>query len=208
MHSFFAFSGSCISFKLSLSAAACSHLASALASFFAKIEIFIATLANSFDAEYDMYYGTDATVMLRDRRGWMFKEVDSPLLGWEVYAKKENFFKEVGIVLAANATKLAAQGETALIDTQVAAQGSLYYALEAFLANTDLTKTAVDDFITNFGADDQEALVEYLADILKDGLPAADWKIGYDATVVALKAHEASMSGTRVELPDELFELA
>ena len=143
-----------------------------------------ATLANSFDSEYDLYYGTMATVMLRDRRGWMFKEVDSPLLGWEVYAKKENFFKEVGIVLAANATKLAAQGETALIDTQVAAQGSLYYALEAFLANTDLTKTAVDDFITNFGADDQEALVEYLADILKDGLPAADWKIGYAAPVL------------------------
>ena len=43
--------------------------------------LYDATLANSFDAEYDTYYGTSATVMLRDRRGWMFKEVDSPLLG-------------------------------------------------------------------------------------------------------------------------------
>ena len=57
---------------------------------------------------------------MRERRGWMFKEVDSPLLGWEVYARKETFFKEVGIVLAANATKLAAQGDNPVIDTQIA----------------------------------------------------------------------------------------
>jgi len=31
----------------------------------------------------------------------MFKEVDSPLLGWEVYARKENFYKETGIALIA-----------------------------------------------------------------------------------------------------------
>jgi len=167
-----------------------------------------ATLANSFDAEYDMYYGTDATVMMRDRRGWMFKEVDSPLLGWEVYARKETFFKEVGIVLAANATKLAAQGDNPVIDTQVATQGSLYYALESFLINTDLTKTGVDDFTANFGADDQEALVDYLKDILKNRVPAADWQDGYEATVAGIKAHEAIRGAKRIELTDELFSVA
>lgn len=170
--------------------------------------IYDATLANSFDADYDMFYGTDATVMLRDRRGWMFKEVDSPLLGWEVYARKETFFKEVGIVLAANATKLAAQGDNPVIDTQVATQGSLYYALEAFVTNANLTKTGVDDFTSNFGSDDLNALVAYLADVNKNRSPAADWKEGYDATVTAIKAHEAILKGSRIELPDELFNLA
>jgi predicted dehydrogenase len=170
--------------------------------------VYDATLANSFDAEYDMFYGTDATVMLRDRRGWMFKEVDSPLLGWEVYARKETFFKEVGIVLAANATKLAAQGDNPVIDTQVATQGSLYYALEAFVTNADLTKTGVEDFTTNFGSEDEKALVDYLNDVNKNRLPAADWKEGYDSTVIAIKAHEAVMKGGRVELSDELFNVA
>jgi predicted dehydrogenase len=170
--------------------------------------IYDATLANSFDAEYDMYYGTNATVMLRERRGWMFKEVDSPLLGWEVYARKETFFKEVGIVLAANATKLAAQGENALIDTQVATQGSLFYALEAFIVNTDLVKTGVDDFTANFGADDQAALVEYLADVMKNRLPAATWQDGYEATAIAIQSHQAVMQGKRIELADELFNVA
>ncbi|MGH7971797.1 MAG: Gfo/Idh/MocA family protein, partial [Limisphaerales bacterium] len=45
-----------------------------------------ATLANSFDSEYEILFGSDAAVMMRESKAWMFKEVDSPLLGWEVYA--------------------------------------------------------------------------------------------------------------------------
>jgi predicted dehydrogenase len=63
-----------------------------------------ATLANSFDGDFAMFYGTDAAVMLRESKAWLFKEVDSPLLGWEVYASKEVFYKETGIVLKANAS--------------------------------------------------------------------------------------------------------
>ena len=63
-----------------------------------------ASLATSFDAEYELLYGSDATVMMRQdnsgSKAWMFKEVDSPLLGWEVYARKDSFFNETGIVLA------------------------------------------------------------------------------------------------------------
>jgi predicted dehydrogenase len=167
-----------------------------------------ATLANSFDADYDMYYGTLATVMLRDRRGWMFKEVDSPLLGWEVYARKETFFKEVGIVLAANATKLAAQGDKPVIDTQVATQGSLYYALEAFITNANLTKIAVEEFTATYGEGEESALGDYLKDIFKNFLPAADWKDGYEATVTAIKAHEAVMKAAKIPIPDELYKVA
>ena len=50
--------------------------------------IYDATLANSFDGEYEMLYGSDAALMMRESKAWMFKEVDSPLLGWEVYADK------------------------------------------------------------------------------------------------------------------------
>ena len=50
--------------------------------------IYDATLANSFDGEYEMLYGSDAAMMMRESKAWMFKEVDSPLLGWEVYAAK------------------------------------------------------------------------------------------------------------------------
>ncbi len=167
-----------------------------------------ATLANSFDADYDMYYGTLATVMLRDRRGWMFKEVDSPLLGWEVYARKETFFKEVGIVLAANATKLAAQGDKPVIDTQIATQGSLYYALESFITNADLTKTAVDEFTSTYGEGEESALVDYLKDIVKNYLPAAGWKEGYEATVTSIKAHESVMKQAKIQIPDELYNVA
>ena len=43
---------------------------------------------NSFDGEYEMLYGSYAAIMMRESKAWMFKEVDSPLLGWEVYAAK------------------------------------------------------------------------------------------------------------------------
>lgn len=56
--------------------------------------VYHATLANSFDADYEVYYGSDAAVMMRENKAWMFKEVDSPLLGWEVYAKKEQFYRK------------------------------------------------------------------------------------------------------------------
>jgi hypothetical protein len=146
--------------------------------------------------------------MIRDRRGWMFKEVDSPLLGWEVYARKETFFNEVGIVLAANATKIAAQGSNPLIDTQINKQNSLFYALTAFIWNSDLIKTGVSDFISNFGGDDLGAMKDYLKDLQKNKLPAAEIQEGYDATVVALKGHEAVMTSSKIKLADELFQLA
>ena len=59
--------------------------------------LYDATLANSFDSEYEMFYGSDSAIMLRENKAWMFKEVDAPLLGWEVYARKDTFYKETGV---------------------------------------------------------------------------------------------------------------
>jgi predicted dehydrogenase len=38
------------------------------------------TLANSFDASYDMIYGSYATLMMRGARAWMFKEAGDPIV--------------------------------------------------------------------------------------------------------------------------------
>jgi predicted dehydrogenase len=165
-----------------------------------------ATLCNSFDGEYDLFHGSDATIMLRDRKGWMFRETDSPLLGWEVYARKETFYKESGIVLASNATKLVAQGETGqsspLLDFS-----SLYYALEAFVNNAYLHSAAVDDFIATYGDGDKDALKEYLYEIDKKKMPAPDYKTGFAATALAIKANEAILKNQRLTIDAGLFKI-
>ena len=165
-----------------------------------------ATLGSSFDGEYDMFYGSDATVMLRDRKGWMFRESDAPLLGWEVYAKKETFYKESGIVLATNATKLVAQGETGQTSTLLEFS-SLYYALEAFVNNAYLHSGAVDDFIQTYGDGDNDALKEYLADIEKKKMPVADAKEGFIATAVVIKANEAILKKERLMFDAAMFKV-
>ncbi len=164
---------------------------------------FDSTLANSFEGEYDVLYGSDAAVMLRDNKGWMFKEVDSPLFGWEVYAKKEVFFKETGIALLADASKPKPAGEEA---AEVPFTNTpLYYALQNFLRNCGDVTAAIEDFISSFGADDQEALNEHVAKLGRQ--PAAGYLDGYIATVIGIKAHEAIMAGKRVELKPDLYEL-
>lgn len=165
-----------------------------------------ATLCNSFDGEYDLFHGSDATIMLRDRKGWMFRETDSPLLGWEVYARKETFYKESGIVLASNATKLVAQGETGqsspLLDFS-----SLYYALEAFINNAFMHSGAVKDFIETYGDGDLQALKDYLVDIDKKKMPAPDVKSGYVATALVIKANEAINKNQRLTIDQDLFKI-
>ena len=167
--------------------------------------IYDATLGNSFDAEYEMYYGTDAAVMIREGKAWMFKEVDSPLLGWEVYARKDMFYKETGIALVANATKLAAIGEKAN-EASPYADTPLHYALEAFLNNANEIASAVEDFLANFSSSDTRALEKHLSGVKL--MPAGNYKDGYEATVMALKANEAIIQGTEIKFEKEWFSLA
>jgi predicted dehydrogenase len=137
------------------------------------------TLTNSFDGNYDLFAGTDAAIMLRENRAWMFKEADSPLLGWEVYARKDEFFGsgETGIALVANATKLLAQGKK---PAEALAHGDtpLFYALEEFINNINDNKP-----------------------------PSCGFKEGFEAAVTAIKANEAVVKGTRITLEKSLFEV-
>jgi predicted dehydrogenase len=166
---------------------------------------FDATLANSFDAEHEILYGSDAAVMMRDNKAWMFKEVDSALLGWEVYARKDNFYKETGIALIAGGSKQAALGDKAT-DVSPFPFPTLYYALETFVANCAEITNAVADFKATFDPNDRAGLAANLQTIkLK---PAANYRDGYAATVLALKANEAVNENKRIELKKEWFELA
>lgn len=163
-----------------------------------------ASLATSFDADYELLHGTEATVMMRDNKAWMFKEVDSALLGWEVYARKDNFYRETGIVLAAGSSK-----QTALVDKPEVAEAApppLYHALKAFLANCTEVTNAVEDFKSMFDASDKAGLAANLQSLTLK--PFAGYLEGYASTVLALKANEAVMGNRRIELKKEWFELA
>lgn len=135
--------------------------------------VYDATLTGSFDSQVDEFLGSDSTIVMRDQNAWMFKEVDAPLLGWEVYARKDRFYRETGVALVADATKLAAQGiDPAEVDAYP--EGPLYYALEDFLDNN----------------------------VFGPYPPAASYKTGFEATVSAIRAGEAVASGETVVFAD------
>jgi predicted dehydrogenase len=166
--------------------------------------MFDATLANSFDADYELFFGSDAAIMLRGNKAWLFKEVDSPLLGWEVYASKEVFYKETGIALVANASKSTGQNEGA---AEVPFTNTpLSFALEAFLTNVNEVIGAVEDFTATFDTKDKVALAKHIAGLKPQA--AATWKEGLEAAVVAIKTNEAILGRKRVAFQKEWFELA
>mgnify|MGYP002633396108 CR=1 FL=1 len=140
--------------------------------------LFDATLVSGFDAEYDLYFGSDSTVILRDNKAWMFKEVDAPQLGWEVYARKDRFYKETGIALLANATKLDALGTDPTADDPNA-KAPIWHAIKAF----------ADNF--NYGPFE----------------PVVNYQIAYQATVVVIKANEAVKTGTKIVFKPEWFSI-
>lgn len=90
-----------------------------------------ASLAASYGGQYEVINGINGSVRLMWSHGWMFKEPDAPTQGWEVYATRQQVLEEEGIVLIANATQLAEQGQL-----QAGAglpHPSLYYSLMDFL---------------------------------------------------------------------------
>ena len=96
----------------------------------------------------------------------------------QVYARKDAFYKEKGIALVANATKLEAQTQDPTADDPNV-ETPLWYALNAFLDNY------------NYGP-----------------FPApAGYQQGYESAVAAIKAHEAIMNKTRIEFDPAWFEL-
>jgi len=153
-----------------------------------------------------MYYGTQSAVMVRDAKAWLFYEADAQLGGWEVYARKDQFYDETGIALTANATKQTAIGTSATANNTTSPFTPLYYALEAFAVNVGQNRSAVKDFIDNFGDSDLKALADNLKG-LKPYKPAATWQDGLEATILGIKANEAVVQQRRITLEKELFEI-
>jgi len=94
---------------------------------------FLATLANSFGGEHHILHGSNSAVRLGGDNGWLFREVDAPTEGWEVYATKQRFLGDEGIALIADATKLAAQGR--LQEGLQLPEAPLHYALADFIGS-------------------------------------------------------------------------
>jgi hypothetical protein len=125
-------------------------------------------------------------------------------LGWEVYARKDDFYTETGIALVANATKQAAIGTTATAGNTTPFT-PLYYALEAFTANVGKLDETVKNIIDMFG-NDPKAMSDSLKDFKFDA-PAANWRDGLDATILAIKANEAVVQQQKITVENELFDL-
>lgn len=175
-----------------------------------------ATLCNSFDSEYEMYYGTDSAILMqpgnesRDSKAWMFKEADAPMLGWEVYARKDSFGAESGVSLVANASKQTAlTGQTSAANAPPAAE-ALQYALQSFTANVGLLSIWRKLYEEDNGAADTPDYRAAFAEERKLHLaqnPAAGWEEGLEATILAIKANEAALLKQKLELKNEFFEL-
>lgn len=162
-----------------------------------------ASLACSFDDNYELFYGSDATIMLRDLRGWMFKEPDSGQLGWEVFARKDamqigkpengsGLLVGNGIALVADATKQLALGKK---------PGEL---------GTDVTNTALYQscriFLNSVRAGKRVTVKEPSRENQKPPLAPGALE-GYTSVVIALKALEAAQSGSKVNFQKEWFTL-
>jgi predicted dehydrogenase len=168
-----------------------------------------ATLANSFDANYEMIYGSDAAVLMRETKGeskaWLFKEADSPLLGWEVYARKDVFYEETGIVLVADASKSAPKTEEQK-KLEAVTRAPLHVALQNFLRNSRDLTAAIEDAKTALGSDDPDTINQQLANLRPR--PGGGYLEGYRAAVMTITANQAILAGKRLEFKPQMFEVA
>jgi len=165
---------------------------------------FNASLASSYGGDSELYHGTDASILMRENKAWMFKEVDSPLLGWEVYASKEQFHDDTGIVLKVGGSLQKNMGTEQAANPEPE-KTPIYHAINAFLTNCSAVDTARSDFVDMFGADDVQALADHLASVKLS--PTANAADGFAATVLAIKANEAVMQRKRIIMEEHEFEL-
>jgi predicted dehydrogenase len=138
-----------------------------------------ATLASSFGGAYTIFQGSNSSLLLKETHGWLIKEADSPLLGWEVYARKESIHDEIGIAMVADATKLLQAGKEPGKDGPLEPQKpALVDAFESFIAS------------------------------IRTGAPSLCGPVdACAATVAALQANAAVLGNTRIDLRPEEYRL-
>ena len=129
--------------------------------------------------------------------------MDAPLLGWEVYAKKEQFYHESGIALMAGASKSAPVAAAVVEDPET---DTLKSALETFLRNALDVVRATAEAKRDYG-DDAESIAEVLVEIQRRQRAPAGYLEGYRATVLGIKANEAVLGRKRIELNHDIYNL-
>ncbi len=138
---------------------------------------FRATLASSFGGAYTAFQGSNSSLLMKENRGWLIKEADSPLLGWEVYARKEAVHDETGIAMVADATKLLQAGKEPGKDAPAEPEKPpLLLAFEAFARS-----------------------------IRQKAPSICGPRDGFASTVAALKANEAVLANARIEIRPEEY---
>lgn len=138
-----------------------------------------ATLASSFGGAYTVFQGANSSLLMKENRAWLIKEADSPLLGWEVYARKETVHDETGIAMVADATKLLEAGK------EPGQEGPLEPEKPALLL-----------------------ALESFARSIRSGEPSVCGAAeGFASTVAALKANEAAVANGRIETPPADYAL-
>jgi hypothetical protein len=140
--------------------------------------LFTSTLASSFSDSFTVFQGSNSSLLMREKAGWMIKESDSPLLGWEVYARKEPVHNETGIAMVADASKILAAGD----------------------------KPSDEKFNKPLQEPLGLALENFARSVRTDSNTVCGVREGYEATVAAIKANEAIASSSRVVLDRSLFE--
>jgi predicted dehydrogenase len=162
------------------------------------------TLGSTFESDYSVLYGVNATVLMRDRQGWLFQETNSPLQGWEVFAAKVKFGNDLAISLAADATHSVKKAND--VPESPFETTALHQALIAFHKNVGIVRDQVQNYIKTYG-DDLSDLPATLATYKPTFAAAADHQAGFEATVTAIKANEATVKGDKVTLSKEMFEI-
>ena len=138
-----------------------------------------ATLVNSFEGTAETYLGTQAGILIRDYRAWMFKQYDSIAKGWETYAYKEKVGEDIGIALVANASKILDDDKEPSENREI-----------------DPKRTAL---VTS-----AEAFME----AIRGKTPSAcDALTGFRATVIAITANQAIIDNKRIAFQPEWFAL-
>jgi predicted dehydrogenase len=164
------------------------------------------TICNSYEKAYEVYLGDEAAMMMRDFKAWLFKERNAALGGWEVYARHDTFYNELGIALVAGASKqttLAGSAES----FNPYDQTPLYYALDVFTDRAGRQNREVKEFLEIYADADAQAILDHLKSVAALNRPAANWQDGLDATVMAIKANEAAIYQQKIEFKKEWFEL-
>jgi predicted dehydrogenase len=167
---------------------------------------FEATLGNSYEGEYEAFYGSNSAMILKGNLGWLFKEVDSPMFGWEVFARKMQFYNEMGIVLKVGSSTQEFLQDP--LDNTNSANEELTSALEAFIANSNAISAGIEDFTESYGNKPKE-LKGHVAKLRKaeSWFAAPSYREAFEANVTVLKANEAIMDKKRIVYQEEWFEL-